>query len=72
MVLGLGACVAALTAFGINESRLNAWPAEWQGGLAVAVVATGSLVAYLFQRIHVTKVLNKTRQQLNTEGLLAD
>ena len=70
MVLGLGTSFVVLTVLGINESTLNAWPPAWQAGLAIGVISTGALVAFIFQRIQVTTALVKTRKQLIGEGLL--
>lgn len=69
MVLGLVACVVALTALGIDEKTLNAWPSAWQSALAIAVIGTGTLLAYIFQRLQVKSVLARMRAHLQEQGL---
>jgi uncharacterized paraquat-inducible protein A len=70
MVLGLVACVVALTVFGIDEKTLNTWPSAWQAALAIAVIGTGTLLAYIFQRLQVKSVLARMRAHLQEQGLL--
>jgi hypothetical protein len=68
--LGLGTCYVALTVLGIDERTLNSWSSGGQTGLAMGVIPTGALVAFIFQRIMVTTALASTRNNLIAEGLL--